>query len=212
MEHNSQPALIPFIAALELALNQYLALDPESKKILQQFTGKVVKLYITSPRVELYLLPAESGIQVLNNYQDTADTTISGSLLAFARTGMAAEKEKTQAVFSGTIKIEGDIALGQKFQSLFENLDIDWEEHLSHIFGDIIAHKMGNLGRDFFAWAKQSRHSLAMDSSEFLQYETRDLLEKREMAEFLNQIDTIRSDVDRLEAHIKRLSNKNTSL
>jgi len=206
-ETNGRVILAPLMAAIEVAINQYLALDPDSPKMLQQINGKVIKLHVTSPQLELFLLPAHNSIQVLNNYQDLPDTTISGTLFAFMNMGVAAEHEKNQAVFSGKINIDGDIPLGQKFQALFENLDIDWEEHLSHVFGDIIAHKLGNLGRQFFSWGKQSHHSLAMDGAEFLQYETRDLLEKREVAEFLKQVDTLRSDVDRIEARIRRLSN-----
>lgn len=204
---SGSPLLAPLSAAIELALNQYLALDPESRDSLKQLSGKIIKLQLTAPAFELFLLPAESGIQVLNHYQDSADTTIKGSLSAFANLGLANDKEKNTAVFSGQISIEGDIALGQKFQALFENLDIDWEEHLSHIVGDVVAHKMGSLGRRFFAWGQQSKESLALDSTEFLQYETRDLLEGREMTDFLKQVDTIRSDVDRLEARINRLFN-----
>lgn len=193
------------MAAIELGLNQYLALDPDIKPQLAKFEGKVIALEITSPAQTLYLLPGASGIQVLSQYAGEADTTISGSLLALSQMSLANKEEKTKAVFKGNINIRGDINLGQHFQSLFEHIDIDWEEHLSHISGDIIAHQVSQFGRKLFNWGKSTQENLSRDVKDYLNYETRDLLDSREMAVFLAQVDDIRNDVDRLESRLKRL-------
>lgn len=198
--------LMPLLAAMETALNQLLAMDAETFKGLKRFQGSVVAFHISDIDQMLYLFPDHQGIQIVSHYEGDADTMISGSMLAFARMALADEKSRTATVFKGDIKITGDIALGQQFQSLFQRLDIDWEEHLSHITGDVIAHSLGNMARGFFSWGKQTFNSLLMDAGEYVQYETRDIASGPEINHFNRQVDQLRSDIDRAEARVNRLS------
>ena len=199
------PLMIPLLAVMEAGLNQLFAMDPETLKRLQGFSGRIVALQFTDLDQTLYFFPDAQGIQIVSHYEGEADTVISGSLLAFARVAMADEKNKTASVFKGSISIHGDIALGQHFQSLFQQLDIDWEEHLSHITGDVIAHSLGNLARGIAGWGRQAVTSLGMDVSEYVQYETRDVASGPEIEYFNAQIDHLRSDIDRAEARLNRL-------
>ena len=200
------PLLIPLLAAMETGLNQLFAMDPETFERLKRFKGRIIAFHITDIEQTLYFFPDQQGIQIVSHYEGDADTVISGSMMAFARMAMADEKTKTTAVFKGDISITGDIALGQHFQSLFKQLDIDWEEHVSHITGDVIAHSLGNAARGFLGWGKDAFNSLAMDVSEYVQYESRDIASGPEINHFNTQIDQLRSDVDRAEARINRLS------
>ncbi|MCN4144696.1 MAG: SCP2 sterol-binding domain-containing protein [Thiohalomonas sp.] len=193
------PLMIALLAAMETGLNQLFAMDPDTFAQLARFKGRIVAFHITDIEQMLYFFPDQQGIQIISHYEGEADTIISGSIFAFARMAMADEKGKTTALF------KGDIALGQHFQALFKQLDIDWEEHLSHINGDVIAHSLGNMARGFFGWGKQSLDSLTMDLSEYVQYESRDVASGPEINHFNQQIDKIRSDVDRAEARINRL-------
>ncbi len=200
------PLLIPLLAAMETGLNQLFAMDPETFERLKRFQGRIIAFHITDIEQTFYFFPDQQGIQIVSHYEGDADTVISGSMMAFARMAMADEKTKTTAVFKGDISITGDIALGQHFQSLFKQLDIDWEEHVSHITGDVIAHALGNTARGFLDWGKDAFNSLTMDVSEYVQYESRDIASGPEINHFNAQIDQLRSDVDRAEARINRLS------
>ncbi|MCK4586952.1 MAG: hypothetical protein KAU29_06400, partial [Gammaproteobacteria bacterium] len=84
----------------------------------------------------------------------------------------------------------------------------DWEEHLSHVTGDIVAHKMGNLVRGIFSWSKNTTEILGQDAAEYLQEESRELPNRREVDGFLKNIDTLRSDVDRMEMRVSRLKDR----
>ncbi len=199
------PLLIPLLAAMEAALNQLFAMDPESFARLADFKGRIIAFHITDMDQWLYFFPDKQGMQIISHYEGEPDTVISGSLLAFAKMALAEDQEKTRSVFKGDIKITGDMALGQHFQALFQQLDIDWEEHLSHITGDVLAHSLGNVARGVLDFGKQLFNSLGMDVSEYLQYETRDIASGPEIQHFNQQVDTIRNDVERAEARIKRL-------
>ncbi len=199
------PLLIPLLAAMEAALNQLFAMDPESFARLADFKGRIIAFHITDMDQWLYFFPDKQGMQIISHYEGEPDTVISGSLLAFAKMALAEDQEKTRSVFKGDIKITGDMVLGQHFQALFQQLEIDWEEHLSHITGDVIAHSLGNAARGVLGFGKQLFNSLGMDVSEYLQYETRDIASGPEIQHFNQQVDTIRNDVERAEARIKRL-------
>ena len=204
--------LLPIYATIEFALNHVIELDPQGKELIRNFHGKVIKLDILNPDISIYVLAQGNVFQLLENFDGDIDTTIRARLIDLAQISLMNKNEKNQAVFQGRIKIEGNISLGQQFQSLFSKLDIDWEEHLSHITGDIIAHQLFSSGKKLLSWGKNSNKTLQADIAEFLQYETRDLIEKRETILFLDQIDGLRTAVDRLEARINRLaalSNKN---
>ncbi len=199
------PLLVPLLAAMEAALNQLFAMDPESFARLADFKGRVIAFHITDMDQWLYFFPDAQGMQIISHYEGEPDTVISGSLLAFAKMAMAEDHEKTRSVFKGDIKITGDMALGQHFQALFQQLNIDWEEHLSHITGDVIAHSLGNAARSVLGFGKKLFNSMGMDVSEYLQYETRDIASGPEIQHFNQQVDTIRNDVERAEVRIKRL-------
>ena len=199
------PLLVPLLATMEAALNQLFAMDPESFARLADFKGRVIAFHITDMDQWLYFFPDAQGMQIISHYEGEPDTVISGSLLAFAKMAMAEDHEKTRSVFKGDIKITGDMALGQHFQALFQQLNIDWEEHLSHITGDVIAHSLGNAARSVLGFGKKLFNSMGMDVSEYLQYETRDIASGPEIQHFNQQVDTIRNDVERAEARIKRL-------
>ena len=210
--YDINPLMIPLLSAMEAAINQLFALDPETFKRLARFKGKIVAFHVNDINQSFYFFPDQQEIQIVSHYEGDADTMISGSLLAFARMALADEKTKTASVFKGDIKITGDMALGQHFQALFQQLDIDWEEHVSHITGDVIAHSLGNAARGLLGWGRQAVQTIGMDVSEYLQYETRDIASGPEVEHFNSQIDTLRSDVDRAEARLNRLLLLHSSL
>ena len=53
---------------------------------------------------------------------------------------------KARSLFNDKIRISGDIELGQ-LKKLFDEMDIDWEGHLAHFTGDVVAHQIGSLVR-----------------------------------------------------------------
>ncbi|MCW9025038.1 MAG: SCP2 sterol-binding domain-containing protein [Gammaproteobacteria bacterium] len=203
---------IPFIAGIETAINSVLALDPATLKSFASFKGKVIAIELESrpkqPLITLYLLPGESGMIVLSQYAGEPDTTLAGTPIALAKMSFGSRvggPDASDVLFSGEVNIRGDVELGQHFKRVLDKMDIDWEEHLSKITGDIVAYKVGDSLRQFGNWWKQSAQTLGEDAAEFLQQENARLPEKSEMMEFNQSVDTIRDDVERLQARIQRL-------
>ena len=196
----SVPALV--LAGLEITLNRYLSLDPETLSRLAGMTGKLIAVELRGMGMTLYMAPHGGGIQLLREFDADADAVISGTPLALARVGIGEERG---LLFAGEVEIRGDVTLGQRFESVLRELDIDWEEQLSHLVGDAAAHQVGNLVRDTLQWGAKSVDTLGRDLTEYLQEESRQLPQRDEVNKFLAAVDVLRNDVERLDARVKRL-------
>lgn len=195
-----------FAGLLETALNRYLKLDPDTPTFLAPLAGKVIAVTVTPFNWTIFLCPAADKIQVLESYTGQPDTTLTGSLATLGL--MSVSDNPMRNVFSGQVHIAGDMHTGRAFQQLFEKLDIDLEEPLSHVTGDVIAHQIGRLLRGGQRWGLNTLENLRMDIAEYLHNESRDLPSAPELEIFFRQIDTLRHDYDRLEARIARLKNR----
>ncbi|MCB1155828.1 sterol-binding protein, partial [bacterium] len=91
-------------------------------------------------------------------------------------------------------------------QAILDDMDIDWEEMLSRYTGDIVAHQLGNLVRGANRWLSRSAGVIEQDLGEYLQEEARSLPPRLEVQDWMNEVDAARSDLDRLEARIKRIA------
>ena len=191
------------IGALEATLNKYLSLDQDSSFFLAPLAGKVIAVNIQPFDETIYLCPTTESIQCLDQYPDQPDTRLTGSAWALGLMGLSSKPMRS--IFSGEVKIEGDMNTGRKFQELFAKLDIDLEEKLSHYTGDIIAHKIGRFFRAGQSWGKDSIETFRLNAAEFLQEETRDLPAGPEADIFYAQVDQLRTDFDRLQSRIERL-------
>ncbi len=196
---------VAVLAGLESALNSALALDPATRDKLAQLEGRVIAVEVTGVGLTLVLRPTKDGVRLMSRFDGEADTTLRGAPMALFRMSSGPTGE---GLFSGDVTIDGDIELGQKVQRIFRQLDIDWEEHLSRLTGDIVAHQVGNTVRGLFDFGRRTLDTLGLDTADYLKYETETVPTREEMEQFLAQVDTIRTDVDRLEARIKRLHGK----
>ena len=194
------PSLV--LSGLEITLNRYLALDPDVLLRLADLNGKLIAVELRGIGMTLTMAPHGGGIQILNDYRGQPDTVISGMPLSLARTGHGGDRG---ALFAGEVEIRGDVALGQRFEAILREIDIDWEEQLSRLVGDVAAHQVGRLVRDTMAWGAKSADTLSRDVSEYLQEESRQLPQRDEVDAFLGAVDNLRDDVARLEARVHRL-------
>ena len=190
-------------AALETALDLYLKQDPGALQRCAEMEGKVIELDITGLGLSLYFMPGAEGVLVAGHYEGKPDTRLRGSPFGFARLSLGSRED---SLFEGAVEIQGDSDTGQQFQDILSAVDWDWEEQLSQIVGDVIAHQAGNLARNARQFINNSRSTLQQNISEYLQEEARLLPATIEVGYFLEEVDQLRADVDRLTARVDRLS------
>lgn len=194
--------ILTLTETLETSINLVLKQDPATLEKFAALQGKVIAFELTDLDLNLYLFPHAEGVQVQYLYQGQTDTTLQGSVLAFINMSLG---DATESFFSGAILIKGDIELGQRFKRILDQLDLDWEEWLSHYTGDLIAFKAGSLLRNFSVWSKDALNILELDAREYLQEEGQLSLHSAELEKFAENISQLRDDTARLEARVLRL-------
>ncbi|MES9852933.1 MAG: SCP2 sterol-binding domain-containing protein [Candidatus Thiodiazotropha sp. L084R] len=192
------------ITTIEQLLNQAIKLDPESPTRLAPMQGSVIQLDLIGLGTSIYLVPEPQGFQLLSYYEGEPDCLLRGTLLDLA--SMRHDRKSADQLFSGSVTIEGDTALAQRFGEFFSALDIDWEEQLSRLTGDIAAHEIGSIVRGAMDWGKSVNHTASLNFKEYLEEELRLIPGRFEIEPFVNEVDRLRDDVERLEARIQRLS------
>ncbi|MFU8797947.1 MAG: SCP2 domain-containing protein [Gammaproteobacteria bacterium] len=174
---------------LEALINTYLRLDPDNFERLKELSGKIIA--IESQGHTIYFAPGAEGIKILSAIGTVPDTTIRGTLIALLK--------------QENLSIEGDTEIAQRLRDILNTMDIDWEEQLSHIIGDIPAHQVGNFARQ----GNKALKSLRQTSTEYLQEEARCVPPPEEVQDFMQDVDDIRDAVERLEARINVLAGEN---
>jgi len=195
------PAMLA--SSLESAFNRYLAMDPDAGPRLQSLEGRTIALELRGFDLVVWLRIAAGHVSVLPEPDTEADTTLRGTPLGFARLGLGGDSATT--LFSGDVSISGDVEAGQAFKAVLDELDIDWEEQLAGISGDMVAHQLGNAARSAGNWLRQGRTTLEQDLGEYLQEELRVVPTRIEIENFIGDVDHLRMDLERIEARIRRL-------
>lgn len=192
------------LAAAEAAINQVLALDAEGAARLAKVQGQVLEVVLTGFGTRVYVLPGESRLFLYGAYDAEPDCVVYGSPVALL--GMVTSEHREDAVFAGAIRIDGDNRLAQTLGEVFQGLDIDWEEQLSKLLGDTLAHRLMDRVRAGERWAGRSRDVTRENLREYLQEEAAVVPSRQELNAFFAAVDTLRDDVERLAARVERLA------
>ncbi|MGD2112444.1 MAG: SCP2 sterol-binding domain-containing protein [Gammaproteobacteria bacterium] len=191
------------IRALESAANAWMGLDPDNRAHMAALEGRCIGIEFTGLNLQLYLYPDGHGIRISDSHDGPADTVLHGSPLALARLGIGGKTGKP--LFTGEVTISGDVETGQTFKAILDDMDIDWEEHLSRLTGDAVAHQLGNAARRAGRVLHHGRRTLERDIGEYLKEELQLLPARTEIENFGADVARLRTDTDRLAARIQRL-------
>ena len=199
---------IPFLSAIETAVNTWLKLDGESFEKLKPLEGKIIRFHITGLELNLYFLPSVSGINVLGNYPEDkdggiVDATIHGSPMALIRLSTAENSGET--LLKSDVEIDGDMRVAEKFSAVLREVDIDWEEHLSKLVGDIVAHQAGQFSRGATRWFNETNEAMKKNTAEYITEEAKVSPADAEVKHYMDQVDNLRMGVDRLNARVESL-------
>lgn len=192
-------------SSLEKALKKYLQHDETSSAKLATLDGKVISIENTLPPLTLFLFPSANGIQVSTDFNGTPDAIIRGNPVSL--TALMTSTKKSDIMFSQHASLQGDTIIGQEFSNILKHINFDWEEELSHLTGDPVAHHIGRTIKALSDWGNQVIQSSQDNVSEYLHEEVRLLPSRSELNDFHSHVDQLRNDTDRLEQRIVRLKN-----
>ena len=194
------------IAALEAAANRALALDPVGTQRLDKLAGDVFRLDCSSPALDIYLMPEAGKLKLMGYWDGEVTTAIRGSAADFA--DLAAASDPTSALINGALELEGDSAPLIELQQVISGLDLDWEAPLVDTFGDIAGHQLAEALRGLFSWGRQASASIGRQLEEFIHEEARLSPPRQEVEDFYSDLEQLNHRVDRLQARMRKLSEK----
>ncbi|CAM3019794.1 TPA: SCP2 sterol-binding domain-containing protein [Legionella pneumophila] len=192
------------LKALQTAINQAMKLDEQMPQKIQKLDGKTLEMVITPLNVNFYIRFKGSEMQLLHRIDGRPDTIIHSNPIGLIRLSLL-PTSKARSLFNDKIRISGDIELGQSVKKLFDEIDIDWEGHLAHFTGDVVAHQIGSFVRKGLEFKNQFSTSMQQNITEFLQEELRISPSRNELEDFFAEVDELVLSVDRLQAHINNL-------
>lgn len=194
------------VTALQKAINYYLSLDPESARRLAQMQDKTVKIDLLRLNVQFYLFFSDKGVRVVlpeASHEIHPDTIISGTPLRLLQ--MSLSRENRKQFFADDVSIQGNLELGQQVTDLFDHIEIDWEEKLSHVVGDVSAHHVGRVFKRVKNWVKQTHDTFLQNATEYVHEEINLFPASEALKDYCQDVDGLRMDADRLEARVNLL-------
>jgi len=193
------------LAPLESLLNRNLAASAAARALCQRLDAKVLALHVEGVPLSVYFKSHGESMTLHTEHQGTPDATLSGSPLSLLRLAGPAPEA---ALRGGSVHIEGDAEVAQTFSELLKAAQPDLEEELSRVVGDVAAHQIGNAARSALGFARRAKDTFMQNVAEYLQEEGRDVPNRTEAEEFLQGVDKVRDDVERLEARLSLLEKR----
>lgn len=188
---------------LEAALNRALALDPETRAALAGLDGQRVQLQLEAPPMALEIAMDGEALRVGPVREDEPDLAVRAGLGALL--GQLPFLKASAAAPVGKVKISGDAELARRLQRLAEGFDPDTTKPFIEAFGPVLGPQLAGLLREGLRTARVQAGRLARSGAEYLTEESRDLVGREELGSFLDAVDGLRDDVERLAARIQRL-------
>ena len=194
------------LAGLERAINAALSMDSRTRESVGVLAGTAVKIEVTVPELCAFILPGPEGIRLVGHFEARADCTVSGATSDFIALLLA--EDNPAALVNGKLKVSGDSALLLGLEKALSALDLDWEQRLATLVGDVPAHQVGRFARSSAEFGRRARGSFERHLEEFIHEEARLAPPRAEVEDFFADVRALANRVARLEAGIRRLGRR----
>ncbi|MEX1031747.1 MAG: hypothetical protein WDZ30_00160 [Cellvibrionaceae bacterium] len=194
-------------AALESAINAALRYDPGSRQALGKLDGQVLAVETTQPSATFYLIPRldspeTESLGVQSYWEGEVSARLKGSPPALA----SLLKSEGLNLAEAGVEVFGNTGLLIEWQRIARNLDIDWEEAISQILGDVVGHEAATRLRGFSAWLDGRKATFERLLGEYLSEELKATPARAELEKYYRDVDQLRLATDRLVARIDALA------
>ncbi|MFQ6371884.1 SCP2 domain-containing protein [Shewanella sp. YIC-542] len=190
---------------LETALAKLVDAAGTDALLLKPLHGKVFCFQLQQLSWPLYLVFANE-IQVLSDYQGTADVKVIGDATELYR--LREGESLTELIKQDKLRIEGDLTLLQQFSGFLQHVRPDLAEPLSRWIGDAPAYwlsstvlRTGNALQQVFRKTCSHLGQLATEEYQIAPH-------KLEFIRHCDKIEALSAAVDTLDQRIARLKDK----
>ncbi|HLB55815.1 MAG TPA: SCP2 sterol-binding domain-containing protein [Coxiellaceae bacterium] len=190
-----------FLPAMENIINRALKADPDALAKIATIKNQVIEMHCEDWNIKFYMIVDSQGLQFHKKYSGKTDTVVRGTLNNFLHIFIKGADSKT--LFHYPIEIEGNTHNVEVLRDAFKNIDIDFEEKLSHFLGDSIAHKIMFHLKETKNCIKKSAKNIRKQTKEYIHYEAKDFVSHKQAEKFYGDVAKLRDGVERLEARLK---------
>lgn len=197
------------LAALEDMLNKALDLDPATRLQLNQHIGRSILVNVQFPHLSILVFLDEGKVRLTpaeDHLSHEANATVTASSFDLIKQAL----NKEQVISQSGLHLEGDVFFLHELQKISHQIDIDWEFGLSQFVGDISASQIGQGVRSLFDFAKQAANAFLNNSSQFLREDAQILPKKWQVDDYIEEVQELRTDIERLEARITLLQQRSS--
>ncbi len=187
------------LVIVEQILNGHVQESTAALDLLSSLHGKSLGVEVRGPGVTIVVSAENEKLRLEFAKDSSATATVSGTPLAL----LASLRGDALSGFRDSgIAISGDAEAAEDFSTLLRLARPDLEEQLSHLAGDVVAHRIGSTVRNARDWSKQAVSALGMNTTEYLQEESRQVPTRVEVEGFFAEIERLRDAAERVAARV----------
>ena len=201
------PSTAPWLAGVEAMINRNISASSKARQLLARLSGTRLDLEV-SGLLQLRAAAHSGYLSIMAADGGPADASISGSVGALLKLLKESGGAASAAAASSGILIRGDAEVANLYKELLVTARPDLEEELSRFIGDLPARQLARAASGLFEWLKGASRTAHQNIAEYLTEESRDLVSRTELEEFLESVDGVRESTDRIEARLKTLEGR----
>jgi ubiquinone biosynthesis protein UbiJ len=177
------------------AINRLLRENTWAADALRVHSGKTALL--SSPPFELRLAVLDSG------ELRAGAPEVEPNVRIVATPGVLLRLAARDASAWSAARVDGDMQFAAAIDHVRRNLEWDYEEDLSRVFGDVAAHRVGRAMRELDRWGRATVRNLAQNVVEYATHENPVLASGASLDTFNREVDEVRDAAARLEKRIE---------
>ena len=197
------PSLLLLLStSMEKVINSALRYDPASQKSISQIEH-ILAIESTIPQLTLYIHGKQDGIYISSHCESPVTTHLRGTPLAL----LSLVKQPTNLANSG-VELSGRVGLLEQWQQVLQQLDIDWEDAISQVLGDIAGPTIAQGIRTSLGWARDQQQTQQRLLKDYIEEELQLTPTQAELTQFSDGVNQVSQDLDRIDARIAQLKQK----
>lgn len=196
--------IAPLLSFVERELNRLVGESTAAADLLARLNGTSFAVYVEGVGVTAALHARGTKLHV-DTRADGATATLRATpwdIMKLMRAEGVSAVKRTHAILSG------DLQVAERYSQLLRLARPDIEDELAKWIGDVPAHALGEAARGAGAWIARAAGALRMNTSEYLQEESRALPARLEAEALYADVERLRDDVERAAARLDRLARK----
>jgi ubiquinone biosynthesis protein UbiJ len=201
------------------AINHLLEQQPSARASFAEYHGAVFRIAPTGPKGTAALTGATGSSgqifdRLITDFTILEDGRLSPGAVEPPRVTLQFELSPNLALdflrdgSAGAmrrVRIEGDAALATAIAGLARQLRWDVEEDLSHVIGDLAAHRVGETVRSAAAGGRDLMDRARTTTLQWLIHDDGALVGRPALESFRDDLRRLRDDVERLAKRVERL-------